>query len=118
MSIQFEDCIDCMKVMYPHYDCSFLFDHSCGHDKKRPDGLCVNGMTKGYGGLQAKMKDSKILNKKGYIGKYFETVNLLKVNEFQSMVFSSKDKGPIGRSEIEQQLTKYDKDRKNKEGKV
>ena len=67
MSIQFEDCIDCIKVLYPNYDYMFLFDHLCGHDKKRPDGLSVNGMTKGFGGGQVEMKRSKMLRKEGIL---------------------------------------------------
>jgi hypothetical protein len=35
MSIQLEDCIDCLKVVYPHFDFAFLFvNHSQGHPKK------------------------------------------------------------------------------------
>ena len=56
MSIQFEDCIDYMKVFYPNYDCMFLFDHSCGHNKKCPYSLTVNGVSKGFCGSQVKMK--------------------------------------------------------------
>ena len=110
MLIQFEDCIDCLKVLYPHYNYMFLFDHSCGHDKKRPDGLSVSGMTKGYGGSQVKMKTSKIVRKEGYLGKYHEQVNLLKVGDTQSMVFSSEDVGPFGKSHIQRQSSKYDKE--------
>ena len=32
-SIHFEDCVDCLKVVYPHFDFAFLFDHSQGHAK-------------------------------------------------------------------------------------
>ena len=110
MVIQFEDCVDCMKVLYPHYDFVFMFDHSCGHDKKRPDGLNVNGMTKGYGGKQAKMKKSLMVQEEGYLGEFYREVNLLKVNEYQSMVFSSEDDGPIGLSKIDRESTKYDRD--------
>jgi hypothetical protein len=39
MVIQFEDCVDCLTVLYPQYDYVFLFDHSCGHDKQREGGL-------------------------------------------------------------------------------
>ena len=34
MSIQFEDCLDCIKVLYPQFDFVFLFDHSQAHAKK------------------------------------------------------------------------------------
>jgi hypothetical protein len=50
MVLQFEDCVDVVKVLYPEYDNMFLFYHSCGHDRKRPDGLCVNSMRKGFAG--------------------------------------------------------------------
>jgi hypothetical protein len=43
MVLQFEDCVDVVKVLYPEYDYMFLFYYSCGHDRKRPDGLCVSG---------------------------------------------------------------------------
>jgi hypothetical protein len=36
-----------------------LFDHSCGHDKNRADGLIVENMKKYYGGKQPKMRDTK-----------------------------------------------------------
>jgi len=39
MVLQLEDCVDALKTMYPKFDFLFLFDHSCGHDKQRPDGL-------------------------------------------------------------------------------
>ena len=61
--MQFEDCIDCVKALFPNYDTVFLFDHSCGNDRKRPDGLNVNDMSKGYGGKQAKMRKSLIKKK-------------------------------------------------------
>ncbi|KAI2503961.1 hypothetical protein MHU86_10527 [Fragilaria crotonensis] len=31
MSLQFEDGVDCLQVLYPEYDFVFLFDHSQGH---------------------------------------------------------------------------------------
>ena len=33
MAIQFEDCIDCLKVLFPPFDFAFIFDHSQGHAK-------------------------------------------------------------------------------------
>ena len=49
----------------PDYKCIFLFDHSCGHDKKRPDSLNAGAMGKGYGGSQPKMRNTKIKKEKG-----------------------------------------------------
>jgi hypothetical protein len=43
MVLQMEDCVDVVTVLYPEYDFIFLFDHSCGHDRKRPDGLIQVG---------------------------------------------------------------------------
>jgi hypothetical protein len=37
MVLQFEDAVDVLKVMHPSYDFVFLFDHSAGHAKQRPD---------------------------------------------------------------------------------
>ena len=93
MSMQFEDFIDCMSVLYPIYDVVWLFDHSCGHDRKRPDGLNLNGLSKGYSGKQVKMRTSEIKQIEGYLGPYTHLVNLLQIGSFQSMVFSEDDTG-------------------------
>ncbi|KAI2493984.1 hypothetical protein MHU86_20558 [Fragilaria crotonensis] len=34
MSLQFEDVVDCLQVLYPEFDFVFLFDHSQGHARK------------------------------------------------------------------------------------
>jgi hypothetical protein len=47
MSIQFEDCVDCLKVVYPRFNFSFLFDHSQGLAKKLSNGLDAYSMNKG-----------------------------------------------------------------------
>ena len=39
MAIQFEDCVDCLKVMHQQFNFVFLFDHSQGHAKKLPNSL-------------------------------------------------------------------------------
>jgi hypothetical protein len=31
MSVQLEDVVDCLSVLYPEHDVVFLFDHSQGH---------------------------------------------------------------------------------------
>jgi hypothetical protein len=54
MAIQFEDCVDCLKVSYPQFDFAFLFDHSQGHAKKLANGLDAYSMNKGYGRGTAK----------------------------------------------------------------
>ena len=50
MLLHFEDVVDCLKVTYPQYDYLFMFDHSCGHDKQRENGLNVQQMSKLFGG--------------------------------------------------------------------
>jgi hypothetical protein len=82
MVLQFEDCVYVVKVLYPEYDYMFLFDHSCGHDRKRPDGLCVNSMRKGFGGKQTDMRDSKMESEE-YLGQFG---GLLSVGASQRMV--------------------------------
>jgi hypothetical protein len=56
MMLQFEDCIDVVTTLWPEFDYVFLFDHSCGHDRQRPDDLTTAGLNKGFGGAQPKMK--------------------------------------------------------------
>ncbi|KAI2496105.1 hypothetical protein MHU86_18382 [Fragilaria crotonensis] len=53
MSIQFEDCVDCLMVVFPHFNFAFLFDHSQGHAKKLSNVLDAHSMNKSYGGLSA-----------------------------------------------------------------
>jgi hypothetical protein len=36
MVLQLEDFVDIIKVLWPQYDCLFLFNHSCGHDTIYP----------------------------------------------------------------------------------
>jgi hypothetical protein len=35
MSLQFEDVVDCLLVLYPEFEFVFIFDHSQGHARKR-----------------------------------------------------------------------------------
>ena len=60
MAIQFEDCVDCLRVSYPHFDFAFFFDHSQRHAKKLTNGLDVNTMDRGYGGAQQRMRESNL----------------------------------------------------------
>jgi hypothetical protein len=50
MVLQLIDCVDVLKCCYPHYDFLFLFYHSCGHDKQKPNGLNSENVLKNYGG--------------------------------------------------------------------
>jgi hypothetical protein len=76
MSVQFEDCIDCVKVIYPHFDFVFFFDHSQGHSKKLTGGLVAYCMDRGYGGAQLIMHESEIKEQDGYLGMYPRTLNV------------------------------------------
>lgn len=93
MIVQLEDCVDVLRVLYPEYDFVFLFDHSCGHDRQREDGLNVNKLGKSFGGAHPKLRDSKMVQADGYLGSY-EHSKKLKVGETQSMVFKATDEGP------------------------
>ena len=61
MVMQFEDMVDCLKVLYQdEYEYVFYFDYSSGYDRLRPDGLNAAEMNKGYGRCQKKMRQTKI----------------------------------------------------------
>jgi hypothetical protein len=50
-----------VKTMWPEFEYIFPFDHICGHDRQRPDGLTTTGLNnKGFGGAQPKMRVTKI----------------------------------------------------------
>ena len=86
MVIQVEDCVDCLKVMYPAFDFLFLFDHSCGHDRGQPDGLNAKQMNVDYGRKQPKMHPTMIQAEDGYLGPHRHS-SVLKVGEEQEMVW-------------------------------
>ena len=51
MVLQMEDCTDVVTtVLHPEHDYIFLFDHCCGHNRKRWGGLYYNSVQKEYGG--------------------------------------------------------------------
>jgi hypothetical protein len=86
MIIQFEDCIDVVQTLH-----LFLFNHSCGHDRQPPDGLSLPKVNKSFGGAQPKMRKSKIETEE-FLGP-FEAI--LKVRDYQHMVFQEGDWGPF-----------------------
>ena len=65
MSLQFEDIVDCLQVLYPEYDFVFLFDRSQGHACKRNGALSVVNMSRNYGGAQPVMRDTWIAKEDG-----------------------------------------------------
>jgi hypothetical protein len=107
MAIQFEDCVDCLKVIYPQFDFAFLFDHSQGHAKKLKNGLDAYNMNKSYGGAQPKMRESVIKAEDGYLGMHEpRTVN---VGDTQKFSFQPGDDGPFWMTEEERELNRHDR---------
>ena len=80
MATQFEDCVDCLKVLYPHFDFAFTFDHSQGHAKKKANKLDASKMRKGFGGTQARMDPTVINEEEGYLGLFDHDKKLKKVD--------------------------------------
>ena len=106
MVLELEDCVDVLNVKYPQYDFLFLFDHSCGHDRQREDGLNVEKMSKSFGGrAQRKMRETKIKQSQGYLGPHSPK---LQVGDTQSMVFSATDSGPFWMTAVQRADTRYD----------
>ena len=105
MVLQFEDCVDVVKTLWPEYDYVFLFDHSCGHDRKRPDGLTTKGLNKGFGGSQPTMRPTII---EDCMGSY-STATTLKPGEIQALQFSIMDAGPCWMSQDEREATRKDR---------
>jgi len=100
MILQVEDVLDVLYVAFgDKYDFVPLFDHSCGHDRMRPDALNVNGMNVGYGGKSAsRMHSSFIREVDGYLGNFFYPDRIseqLSVGMVQSFVYTENDIGPF-----------------------
>jgi hypothetical protein len=70
MSLQFEDVVDCLLVLYPEFEFTFLFDHSQGHAWKRNAAFNALHMSKNFGGAQPLMQDSTILSETGFLGAF------------------------------------------------
>ena len=107
MILQLEDCIDCMKCLYPEYDYVFLFDHSNGHDRLQPNGLSINKIRKNFGGKQSKMRKSKLTEKE--FGPYHLPSYQLQPGMTQHMNFEPGDPGPFYLSESERENRRFDK---------
>jgi len=54
VALQFESCADCFRALFPEYDSIWIFDHSCGHDCGREDGLIVSNMNTNWGASKTK----------------------------------------------------------------
>ena len=49
MLVQFEDCIDVLKYLFPDFDFVFFFYNSNGHDQLQSDSLNINKISVWYG---------------------------------------------------------------------
>ena len=108
MVLQLEDCIDCMKFLYPEYQCVFLFDHSSFHAKKRSDGLDAFVMRKIYTGKETMIRKSLITN--DLLGPFHDTNNkdICVDNSYQCFTFQDDDNGPFFLKEDERQSKSMD----------
>ena len=107
MSLQFEDVVDCLQVLYPDYKFVFLFNHSQGHVRKRDGALSALNMSKGYGGAQTLMRDTIIFQAKGDLGPYSP---VLKVGDTQSLVYNgTTDSGPWYLTPEQKELQRHDR---------
>mmetsp|Transcript_24742 Transcript_24742/g.40115 ORF Transcript_24742/g.40115 Transcript_24742/m.40115 type:complete len:503 (+) Transcript_24742:505-2013(+) len=135
MIIQLEDCLDALDALYSsrpedvdvqqqrhmtrvpntttvlfrHYDYAFGFDHSQGHDRKRPDALDSNDLRKGPSSTARHMRPSKIVSEDQLCNWYPDHPLKLKVGDTQKMQFEETDnwgnleKGPEEWSEEQRQ---------------
>lgn len=112
MVLQLEDCIDVLHVLNGSdtYDYMFLFDHSSGHDKQRPDGLSVTRMTKYFGGAQAKMRDT-FLGTEEVFGTYprLAADGQLFMGDTQAMQYKPTDRGPYYLSCEDRERQRHDR---------
>jgi hypothetical protein len=92
MVLQFEDVVDCLKIMHPTYHFVFLFDHSSGHAKQRPDGLNASRMNKSFGGKCPAMHSTVIERESGFLGPYSR---ILEPGQIQQLMFNEADAGPF-----------------------
>jgi hypothetical protein len=109
MILQLEDCIDCLKVLYPSFQFCFLFDHSNGHDQMQPNGLNARRVNKNFRGKQPIMCDSVITDPSCF-GEYHDNTYNLQLNDSQKMNFTADDTGPFYLNETERLAQKYDTD--------
>ena len=86
MVLNLKDCADLVNVLHPEYNyIFFLFDHSCGNDRKRLDSLGSISVRKEYrGNKEPKMRATKIeLNK--YLGPFAHKITVVQVGSIQRM---------------------------------
>ena len=93
MSLQFEDVVNCLQVLYSGFDFVFLFDHSQGHARRRKGALNALNMSRNFGGAgtQQQMRDTFIALQEGYLGAHLPS---LSVGNTQSIIFKNNDNDP------------------------
>ena len=106
MVLQMEDCLDVMRVLNPEVDVLLLFDHSCGHDRQREDGLNVENMSKSYGGKQRVIRPTLIREERGYLGSCNRKLN---PGDTQHFIFSETDEGPFWMNPVEREERRHNK---------
>ncbi len=89
MAIQLEDAVDCLRILRPGFEFVFLFDHSQGHARKKEGALDASSMSRSYGGVQPKIRNSEITE--GCLGPFNPS---LRTGDMQSMIFTETDTGP------------------------
>ena len=101
MAIQFEDCVDCLKVLFPHFNFAFTFDHLQGHTKKLPNGFDAYyySTNRGFGGVEPKMCESTIMAEDGYLGMHERADD---VGNTQSFVFQLGDAGQFWMTTVQE----------------
>lgn len=110
MAIQFENVIDCCVALYGEtYDFLFLFDHSCGHDRKPTGALDAKVLNVGYGGSQPTLNPSLIVQAAGYLGNHLgDDPGHLRPGAVQAFQYSDTDIGPHYLTEAQRLQKKYD----------
>ena len=106
MSLQFEDVVDCLKVLCPTFDLVFIFDHSQGHARKRKHALSAQHMSKSFGGAQARMRDTIILAKEGFLGPNSPSLGIA---DTQVLIFKASDSGPWYLTPDQREIQRHDR---------
>ena len=112
MVLQFNDCMDVITALYEDYEPVFLFDHSCGHDRMKPDGLSIKKIRKNYGGMQPIMRDTQLTEQFQNTGPFLnlpDRDDQLNLGDTQRMYFKEEDRGPFHFTPAEAEAKKYDR---------
>ena len=94
-----EDAFNVLAIKYPHCDFLMLTDQSCGHGKRKEDGLDAKEMSVIQGGKKYKMRETVVREN----GPYQCTHH---VNDRQCMQFKEGGEGPFYMSPRERERQK------------